>query len=266
MKIMGILNVSPDSFSDGGHYTALDDAILRAKQMVADGADIIDIGGQSTHPNATPVSVAEELQRTISLVKRLAAEIDTPISIDSYKAEVARRAVLAGATIINDIGGAKFDPVMPKVMAESGVKVVLMHNRKSGSTEYKDLVTDIKTELLESVELVTSAGVNLEKIILDPGIGFSKTYAQSVEILQRITEFKSLDFPILLGVSKKGTIGHMLGGADVSRRADGTLAVTCYAAQKEIDYIRVHDVLANQHAIRIIKKLNEVLHVENLPE
>ena len=264
MKMMGILNVTPDSFTDGGDYVDMDAAVARALQMVADGADIIDVGGESTHPSAPPISQAEELQRTIPLIEKIAPKIKVPISIDTYKSEVARQAVFAGATMINDIGGAKFDPDMPSVMAESDATLILMHNRKDGNTKYADVVADLKRELQESVDLVLDAGVKPEKIILDPGIGFAKTYDQSVEILQRITELKSLGFPILIGASKKGTIGHLLGGVGVLGRADGTLAVTCYAAQKEIDYIRVHDVLANQHAICVFKKLNEVPHVKNL--
>lgn len=266
--IMGILNITPDSFSDGGSYSQLDEIVERAKQMVLDGADIIDVGGESTRPGSSIVRLEEELSRVIPVIKRLVTEIDVPISIDTYKAEVARQAVLAGATIINDIGGAKFDPLMPEVMAQTGAYVVLMHNRKpnlektncitavSGSlTEYEDIVLTVKKEIMESIDLVKAAGVNQDKIIIDPGIGFAKTVEGNIELLRRITELHDLGYPILLGVSKKGTIGHLLGGLGVNQRAEGTIAATCFAVSKNINIVRVHDVLENARAARVMEAL-----------
>ena len=192
--IMGILNITPDSFSDGGSYSQLDEIVERAKQMVLDGADIIDVGGESTRPGSSIVRLEEELSRVIPVIKRLVTEIDVPISIDTYKAEVARQAVLAGATIINDIGGAKFDPLMPEVMAQTGAYVILMHNRKpnlektncitavSGSlTEYEDIVLTVKKEMMESIELVKAAGVNQDKIIIDPKDNSEKNSEDNAE-------------------------------------------------------------------------------------
>ena len=202
--IMGILNVTPDSFSDGGSYQHIDEIVKKARQMVADGADIIDIGGESTRPGSTVVKVEDEIARVIPVIKRLVEEIDVPISIDTYKAEVARQAVLAGAKIINDIGGGKFDPDMPDVMATSGAYVVLMHNRMPNMSEtdcitaitgeltvYDDIVQDVMTELKDCVELVKAAGVSEDKIILDPGIGFAKTVEGNVELMRRVGELHS---------------------------------------------------------------------------
>lgn len=266
--IMGILNVTPDSFSDGGSYQDIDAIIRKAKQMVKDGANIIDIGGESTRPGSSIVSLEDEISRVVPVIERLSKEIDVPVSIDTYKAEVARCAVLAGAKIINDIGGGKFDPDMPRVMAESGVYVVLMHNRMpdltktdcitaiSGElTEYEDIVQDVKTELQDCINLVKEAGVAEDKIILDPGIGFAKTVDGNIELMRRIGELHELGYPLLLGVSKKGTIGHLLGGLDVSNRLEGTMAATCFAVSQKINIIRVHDVLQNARAAQVIAAL-----------
>lgn len=266
--IMGILNITPDSFSDGGTYQNLDEIIKRAKQMVEDGADIIDVGGESTRPGSTVVTLEEELNRVIPVIKRLVQEVEVPISVDTYKAEVARQAVEAGASIINDIGGARFDPLMPEVMAQSGAYVILMHNRKpdmsqtdcittiSGElTQYDDIVETVKDELKESIELVKAAGVSDDKIIIDPGIGFAKTVDKNIELMQRVSELHDLGYPILLGVSKKGSIGHLLGGLDVNNRAEGTMAATCFAVSQEIEIVRVHDVLENARAAKVMQQL-----------
>lgn len=266
--IMGILNITPDSLSDGGTYQNLDEIIKRAKQMVEDGADIIDVGGESTRPGSTVVTLEEELNRVIPVIKRLVQEVEVPISVDTYKAEVARQAVEAGASIINDIGGAKFDPLMPEVMAQSGAYVILMHNRKpdmsqtdcittiSGElTQYDDIVETVRDELKESIELVKAAGVSDDKIIIDPGIGFAKTVDKNIELMQRVSELHDLGYPILLGVSKKGTIGHLLGGLDVNNRAEGTMAATCFAVSQEIEIVRVHDVLENARAAKVMQQL-----------
>lgn len=265
---MGILNVTPDSFSDGGSYQQLDEIVERAKQMVADGADIIDVGGESTRPGSTVVELEEELARVIPVIKRLASEIPVPISVDTYKAEVARQAIEAGATIINDIGGAKFDPLMPKVMAQSGAYVILMHNRKPDLTKttcitaikgtltkYEDIVDNVKQELQESIDLVQAAGVSEEKIMIDPGIGFAKTVEGNLELMKRVSELHDLGYPILLGVSKKGTVGHLLGGLDVHNRLEGTVAATCFAVSQGIKMVRVHDVLENARAAKVMQAL-----------
>ena len=270
MKIIGILNITPDSFSDGGQYTNIEKAVAHALQMVADGADIIDVGGESTRPaipvfdgadkirpKAKPVSIEEELARVIPVITRLKEEIDVPISIDTYKAEVARQAVVAGAQIINDVGGAKFDVDMPKVMADSGAKVILMHNRPSECKGiYGDFHKEIIQELQESVNLVVKAGVDRSNIIIDPGIGFAKTIEQSHELLKDIEQYCALlPMPFLLGVSKKGTVRELMEDTDKEMLAIGTIAMTCWAYQKGIEYIRVHDVRENKLAINVMKNL-----------
>ena len=257
MKIMGILNVTPDSFSDGGKYVDIEKAVAHAKQMVADGADVIDIGGKSTRPGAESVSIEEELARVIPVIKRLKEEIGTPISIDTYKAEVARQAVVAGAEIINDVGGAKFDPNMPHVMAETGVQVILMHNRLSSDFgAYENLILDVKREVKASIDLVVRAGVRDEKIILDPGIGFAKTIDQNIELMKNLSELQTLGYPLILGVSKKGTLRELMEDEDKSLLGIGTIATTCYAYTQGIDYIRVHDVKENKRAIQVMKNLS----------
>lgn len=266
--IMGILNVTPDSFSDGGRYETIDEIVKKAHQMVAQGADIIDIGGESTRPGSNVVSMEDELSRVIPVIERLSKELDVPISIDTYKAEVARRAVLAGAQIINDIGGGKFDPDMPKVMAESGAYVILMHNRMPDLTKtncitaitgeltnYSDIVEEVMSELQECVNLVKAAGVEDDKIILDPGIGFAKTVDGNIELMRRIGELHALGYPLLLGVSKKGSIGYLLGGLDVNNRFEGTMAATCFAVSQKVKIIRVHDVLENARVAKVMAAL-----------
>ena len=253
---MGILNITPDSFSDGGNYINIEKAIAHAKKMVAEGADIIDIGGESTRPNATPVSIEEELARVIPVIKRLKTEINIPLSIDTYKAEVAHLAVMAGAKIINDISGAKFDPDMPKIMAESGMQVILTHNRSPEDFGlYNNLISEMKKELKASIDLVLKAGVKSEQIILDPGIGFAKTIEQNIELMKNLSKLQTLGYPLLLGVSKKGTLRELMKDDDQSLLGVGTLATTCYAYTQGIDYIRVHDVKENKCAIKVMKNL-----------
>lgn len=257
MEIMGILNVTPDSFSDGGKYVDLDKAVSHAMQMVADGADIIDVGGESTRPGAAPVTLVEELARVIPVIKRLKEEIAVPISIDTYKAEVARLAVKAGASIINDVGGAKLDANMPKVMADSGARVILMHNKahtKEG--EIKQLHDEVISELKESIDLVTQAGVDADKIVIDPGLGFGKSMEQNAQILRNIDLYRdSLALPILLGVSKKRVVQTLMESAEIEMLSVGTVATTCYAYTLGINYIRVHDVKENKIAINTMKNL-----------
>jgi len=276
MKIVGILNVTPDSFSDGQKYLDIEKAVAHAQQMVAAGADIIDVGGESTRPSAparltekfaktanirqlkaTPVSACEELARVIPVVKRLATTINVPISIDTYKAEVARQAVAAGATIINDISGATFDEAMPTVMAKSKAKVILVHNRKAEAFgKYQDLSREVIKELGDTVDTVIKAGVNLQNIIIDPGIGFAKTLAQNRKLLKEIDRLRYyLPMPLLLGVSKKGTVRELMEDDNREMLGIGTVAMTCWAYQKNFDYIRVHDVRENKLAINVLKNL-----------
>lgn len=238
--VMGIVNVTPDSFSDGGRFYDLDRAVEHAKQLVADGADIIDIGGESTRPGAEKVSLEEELRRVIPVVKAVAQEVDVPISVDTYKAEVARQAIEAGAHIINDVWGAKADEKMAEVAAFYDVPIILMHNRHD--LQYRDLISDMISDLMESVAIVKRAGVKDENIILDPGIGFAKTFEHNLEIMRRLDEFAKLGYPLLLGTSRKRFIGRVLD-LPVDERVEGTGATVCFGIAKGAHIVRVHDVL-----------------------
>lgn len=238
--IMGVLNVTPDSFSDGGLFRDVEKAVEHAKRMEAEGADFIDIGGESTRPGYTPVSVEDELKRVLPVIREVSKKVDLPISIDTYKAETARLALEAGASIINDVWGAKADSEMAKVAAESGAPIILMHNRNN--MNYSDLMVDIITDLKESVEIVRRAGVKEENIILDPGIGFAKTYEQNLEVMDRLEELTALGFPIMLGTSRKSFVAKTLD-LPKEERVEGTGATVCLGIEKGCRIVRVHDVL-----------------------
>ena len=237
--IMGILNATPDSFSDGGRYINVDDAVAKAKQLVADGADIIDIGGESTRPGAEFVSADEELSRVIPVIQAISREVAVPISIDTYKAEVAKQAVLAGAHIVNDIWGGKIDPVMPKTVADLDVPYIIMHNRKENT--YASFMRDAINDLYESVQLAKSAGVRDENIVLDPGIGFAKDFDLNIEMMRNLDTIVALGYPVLLGTSRKSMIGAVLD-LPPTERMEGTGATVCYGIQKGCQIMRVHDV------------------------
>ena len=237
--IMGILNVTPDSFSDGGSYDSVQKAVARAQEMVEEGADIIDVGGESTRPGHTPVTADEEISRVVPIIKELVKEVDVPISIDTYKAETARAAVEAGAHIINDVWGAKKDPLMAAVAAEKGVPIILMHNRED--KEYEVFMRDAVQDLQESIFLVKKAGVKDEQIILDPGIGFAKSFEQNLEMMRNVDTLVSLGYPVLYATSRKRVIGHVLD-LPVEERMEGTGATVCWGIQKGCQLVRVHDV------------------------
>ena len=237
--IMGILNATPDSFSDGGRYINVDDAVAKAKQLVADGADIIDIGGESTRPGAEFVSADEELSRVIPVIQAISKEVKIPISIDTYKAEVAKQAVKEGAHIINDVWGGKIDPAMPKIVADLNVPYIIMHNRKENT--YASFMRDAIYDLYESIQFAKSAGVRDENIILDPGIGFAKDLALNVEMMRNLDTIVALGYPVLLGTSRKSMIGAILD-LPPSERMEGTGATVCYGIQKGCQIMRVHDV------------------------
>ncbi|MET1250483.1 dihydropteroate synthase [Sporolactobacillus sp. STCC-11] len=237
--IMGILNVTPDSFSDGGQFNHLDQAVTHALQMERDGADIIDIGGESTRPGHTPVDMKQEIARVIPMIQAIRAQTSIPISVDTYKAETARRALEAGADIINDVWGAKADPDMARVAAEYQAPIVLMHNRDNN--RYQDIIADMKSDLRESIELAREAGVAPEKIILDPGIGFAKDYRQNLFVMNHLEDFHELGYPLLLGTSRKGFIGKTLN-VTVDKRVEGTGATVCLGIAKGYQIMRVHDV------------------------
>ncbi|NRD77491.1 dihydropteroate synthase [Bacillus sp. BRMEA1] len=237
--VMGILNVTPDSFSDGGQFDRIEKAVEHAKEMVANGADIIDIGGESTRPGHAAVSLEEELKRVLPVIEAVAGEVQVPISIDTYKAETAKRAIAAGAHIINDVWGAKADGKMAGVAAEAGVPIILMHNRKN--RDYQHFIRDVISDLYESITIAKLAGVKDEDIILDPGIGFAKDYQENLLMMQNLDKLVMLGYPVLLAVSRKRMIGEALD-LSVNERIEGTGASICYGIQKGCQLVRVHDV------------------------
>lgn len=244
--VMGILNVTPDSFYDGKRYTSAENAMDYGLKMAEDGADIIDIGGESTRPGASPVPEKEEIKRVIPVIKALSKQIRQPISIDTYKARVAEDAVCAGASVINDIGGLLMDKNMAKVVAKMGVPVILMHKKGTPKTMQKypirkNVVSEIIVSLRKSVSIALDAGIEKDKIILDPGIGFGKTGQHNLEILKRLREFKSMGFPLLIGTSRKRFIGNILD-IPIGESLYGTLATIAVAAMNGAHIVRVHDV------------------------
>jgi len=237
--VMGILNATPDSFSDGGKFNQIERAIEHAIEMVANGADIIDIGGESTRPGFAAVSLEEELERVIPVIKAISEHVQIPISIDTYKAEVAKQAIEAGAHIINDVWGAKADKQMGKIAAEYNVPIILMHNRHDRN--YQVFFRDVMNDLYESIAIVKKAGVRDENIILDPGIGFAKDYEENLLMMQSLDKLVMLGYPVLLGTSRKTMIGQALN-LPVNERMEGTGATVCYGIQKGCQIIRIHDV------------------------
>lgn len=237
--IMGILNVTPDSFSDGGKYNHIENAVQHARQMIEDGADLLDIGGESTRPGYERISDAEEISRVVPAIEAITKELHIPISIDTYKSEVAKKAVDAGAVIINDIWGAKADPEIADVAAETGVPIILMHNRND--RDYSNFIRDVLNDLYESITIAKKAGVRDDQIILDPGIGFAKDLAENLEMMRNLDTLVSLGYPVLLGTSKKSMIGGVLD-LPVSERTEGTGATVCFGIQQGCQIVRIHDV------------------------
>lgn len=241
--IMGILNVTPDSFSDGGKFNEIEAAVKQAKRLVIDGADIIDIGGESTRPGAEYVTEEEEIKRVVPIIQAIKKELDITISIDTYKSKTAEEAVKAGADIINDIWGAKYDKNIAKVAAKYNVPIILMHNRQEKS--YENLMEDVVSDLQESIDIALDAGVKKENIILDPGIGFAKTYEENLAVMNNCEVIKEMGYPVLLGTSRKSMIGLTLN-LPVNERVEGTLATTVMGIMKGLEFVRVHDVLENK--------------------
>lgn len=243
--LMGIVNVTPDSFSDGGRFFHVDAAVEHAQRLVEDGADWLDVGGESTRPGATPVPLEEELRRVLPVIERLAAKIDVPISIDTYKPEVARQAVAVGASIINDVTGFR-EPKMIEVAASCSAACVCMHMRGTPETmrelaEYDDVVEETIAYLRDRVEQLVAAGIDRERLIVDPGIGFAKKLRHNLEIMRRLGEYHELGRPVLLGASRKRIIGDLTGRPEEARVA-GTLATAVLACLHGVQIIRVHDV------------------------
>ncbi len=253
--VMGILNVTPDSFSDGGRCNTVDKALRTALKMAEEGADIIDIGGESTRPGYTRISDDEEMERVIPVIERIKKETDMPVSIDTYKAKVARAALMAGADLVNDIWGLKNDPLMAGIIAEYNAPCCLMHNRTD--TEYKDFLQDVKADLQESLQLAEVAGIDKDRIIIDPGIGFAKNYEQNLLMIKNLSILKELGYPILLAASRKSVIGLTLD-LPVKERIEGTLAINVYGALNGAGMVRVHDVKENVRALRMLRAIKEV--------
>jgi len=254
-SVMGILNRTPDSFSDGGFFLDLETAFNHVKQMVADGSDIIDIGGESTRPGAVPVTVLEEMDRTIPLIEKLSKNLNIPISIDTSKHEVAKEAIRAGCAMVNDVTGLKRDPLMAETIASSDAAVCLMHmlgtpRDMQDNPKYDDLMTEVIDSLRESIDIAVAAGIARDKIIVDPGIGFGKTALHNLTIIKEIARLKVLAAPILIGVSKKSFIGEILD-KNVDERLMGSISASLFAASGGANIVRVHDVKEMAEAVRM---------------
>jgi len=254
--IMGVINVTPDSFSDGGKYLQRDKAIEHGLRMAGDGADIIDVGGESTRPYSKKISLEEELDRVIPVIKGLSEKIDIPISIDTYKSEVASEALRAGASVINDISALKFDPRMISIAADAGVPVILMHMKGTpkdmqDNPLYENLVHDIITFLKKAIERAVKGGISEELIIVDPGIGFGKSFDHNLEILKELNRFQSIGRPLLLGTSRKAFIGHILD-KHTHERDNGTMATIAAGIMNGAQMVRVHNVKMTREVVKIV--------------
>ena len=256
--VMGIVNVTPDSFSGDGLGADGDAAVAQGLRMVTEGADILDVGGESTRPGHVPVTTAEEIARTESVVRRLSQESSVPVSIDTYKKEVAEVAIAAGATILNDIWGLERSAALADVAAEAGCALVLMHNQ-DGTDYRRDLLVEIKEFLRRAVDRAVRAGVPKEKVIVDPGIGFGKTAEHNWEVMRRFDELKELGQPILVGTSRKSFIGKLLD-LPVDDRLEGTMATVVAAVLRGADVVRVHDVAAMTRAVRVADRMRRPGH------
>jgi len=246
--VMGILNVTPDSFSDGGSYESLNKAIEQAEKMIHEGATILDIGGESTRPGHHQVTAEEEIERVIPVIKALSDKFDRPLSIDTSKGSVAKAALDAGASMINDVWGFKKDPYIATIAAQYNAPVCLMHNRNN--MNYSNIMEDIQTDLIESIEIALEAGVSKENILLDPGIGFAKTVEDNLYIMNHLDVLQSLGYPLLLGTSRKSFIGLSLD-LPVDQRVEGTVATTVIGYMKGCRIFRVHDVKENYRALKL---------------
>lgn len=246
--VMGILNVTPDSFSDGGKWNDRDRALKHVEEMVEQGADLVDVGGESTRPGYAPVAEDEEIERTAPIIQAVKERFDVPVSLDTWKAKVARAGIQAGADLINDVWGLKRDGKMAEVIAESALPCCLMHNRENA--DYRDFMQDVAADLAETLRLADKAGIRDDRIILDPGVGFAKSREQNLEIINCLEELKVFGYPILLGCSRKSVIGLTLN-LPVEERLEGTLATSVIGVMKGCMFVRVHDVRENVRAVRM---------------
>ena len=250
--IMGILNVTPDSFSDGGRFNHIEAAIKHAGEMIAEGAEVIDVGGESTRPGYTKISDEEEISRVVPVIEAIKQRFDIPVSIDTYKSEVAKAAAAAGADLINDIWGLKFDDKMAEVIAENNLACCLMHNRTN--TEYSNFMEDMKQDLRETIAIARKAGIADDRIILDPGVGFAKSYENNLEVIRRLGELRELGYPLLLGTSRKSVIGLTLD-VPAAERVIGTTVTTVMAVEADCMFVRVHDIKENRQAIEMAEAI-----------
>ena len=250
--VMGILNVTPDSFSDGSKYNTLDRALKHTEEMIKEGMDIVDVGGESTRPGYTMISDEEEISRVVPVVEKIKAEFDIPISVDTYKSGVAKAAIDAGADLINDIWGFKYDENMAQVVKDGNVSCCLMHNRKE--MDYTDYMNDVLNDLKESIAKAKAVGIDDNRICTDPGVGFAKTYEQNLEIINKLEMLNTLGYPVLLGTSKKSVIGLTLDLLS-DERVEGTIATSVLAVVKNSLFVRVHNVKENKRAILMTEKI-----------
>lgn len=253
--IMGILNVTPDSFSDGGKYNHPEKALFRVREMIEEGADIIDIGGESTRPGYTPLTPQEEMERVLPVIEAVRREFDVPISLDTSKALVAREGIAAGADLVNDIWGLKKDRGMAQVIADAGVCCCLMHNRKEAV--YANFQEDVIADLEESLELARAAGIAYDKIMVDPGIGFAKNYEQNLQMLHHLDKLHTFGLPVLLAASRKSVIGQTLD-LGKEERLEGTLATSVIGVMKGCSFVRVHDIRENVRAVKMALAVREM--------
>jgi len=254
--LMGVLNVTPDSFSDGGRYFDHEAAVVHGLQMVADGADLLDVGGESTRPGSDSISAEDEMQRVVPVIKRLAAQVDVPVSIDTRKPEVAMAALDVGAVIVNDVSGGRAEGMF-RVVGDAGAGLVVMHMRGEPSTmqqltDYRDVVADVRHELGERLQAALDAGIEPERIAVDPGLGFAKTYEQNFILMRGIAAFFELGRPLVAGPSRKSFIGKVLGDAPVDDRVEGTAAAVAWLAGQDVEIIRVHDVKPMARVVRVV--------------
>ncbi|MFC3691939.1 dihydropteroate synthase [Chenggangzhangella methanolivorans] len=254
-RIMGILNVTPDSFSDGGRFEAVETAVAHARAMAEEGADVIDVGGESTRPGHTPVDAEEEIRRVVPAIRALRAALETPISIDTMKASAAAAALEAGATIVNDVWGLQRDPDIARVAAEHGAPVCVMHHRTEVDASL-DVVEDMKRFLSRSIEIAQKAGVPDRAIMLDPGVGFGKTVEQNLQAIRRVDALAAMGFPVLLGTSRKSLIGHIIP-REPKERVFGTVATSVVGWAAGATMFRVHDIRANRDALLVAKAVLE---------
>lgn len=250
--IMGILNVTPDSFSDGGKWNHMDKALFHVEEMLEEGMDILDVGGESTRPGYTLLPDEEEIARVVPIIEGIKARFDVPVSLDTYKSRVALAGIAAGADMINDIWGLKYDPEMASVIAESGLPCCLMHNRNHA--EYENLMQDMAADMAETIDRAKRAGIADKNIMLDPGIGFGKTYEQNLEVLNSLEELKLFGYPLLLGCSRKSVIGLTLE-LPPQERVEGTLVTTVFGVLKGCSFVRVHDVKENARAVKMTRAI-----------